>query len=88
MDEPSSVCPLTRCLSLPRRRISCEEALGHSWIAEPISADPSTTKCLSKEKMKRYLARQKWKVGSGFPTKMTLCILLHFSSLIISSSPS
>uniref|UniRef100_A0A673WA74 Myosin, light chain kinase 5 n=1 Tax=Salmo trutta TaxID=8032 RepID=A0A673WA74_SALTR len=45
----------------PRRRISCEEALVHSWIAEPISADPSTTKCLSKEKMKRYLARQKWK---------------------------
>uniref|UniRef100_A0A4W5RSI4 Myosin, light chain kinase 5 n=1 Tax=Hucho hucho TaxID=62062 RepID=A0A4W5RSI4_9TELE len=45
----------------PRRRISCEEALVHSWIAEPISADPSTTKCLSKEKMKRYLAKQKWK---------------------------
>ncbi|XP_024245940.1 myosin light chain kinase, smooth muscle isoform X2 [Oncorhynchus tshawytscha] len=45
----------------PRRRISCDEALVHSWIAEPISADPSTTKCLSKEKMKRYLAKQKWK---------------------------
>uniref|UniRef100_A0A8C7MYL2 Myosin, light chain kinase 5 n=1 Tax=Oncorhynchus kisutch TaxID=8019 RepID=A0A8C7MYL2_ONCKI len=45
----------------PRCRISCEEALIHSWIAEPISADPSTTKCLSKEKMKRYLAKQKWK---------------------------
>ncbi|CDQ74460.1 unnamed protein product [Oncorhynchus mykiss] len=45
----------------PRCRISCEEALVHSWIAEPISADPSTTKCLSKEKMKRYLAKQKWK---------------------------
>ncbi|XP_045066840.1 myosin light chain kinase, smooth muscle isoform X2 [Coregonus clupeaformis] len=45
----------------PRRRISCEEALVHSWIAEPISADPRTTKCLSKEKMKRYLAKQKWK---------------------------
>ncbi|XP_055747657.1 myosin light chain kinase, smooth muscle-like isoform X1 [Salvelinus fontinalis] len=45
----------------PRRRISCEEALVHSWIAEPISSDPSTTKCLSKEKMKRYLAKQKWK---------------------------
>ncbi|XP_038836417.1 myosin light chain kinase, smooth muscle-like isoform X1 [Salvelinus namaycush] len=45
----------------PRRRISCEEALVHSWIAEPILADPSITKCLSKEKMKRYLAKQKWK---------------------------
>ncbi|XP_012991496.2 myosin light chain kinase, smooth muscle isoform X2 [Esox lucius] len=45
----------------PRRRMSCEEALVHSWIAEPISADPSTTKCLSKEKMKKYLAKQKWK---------------------------
>ncbi|XP_062303102.1 myosin light chain kinase, smooth muscle isoform X1 [Osmerus eperlanus] len=42
-----------------RRRMSCEEALAHSWMAA--SADPSTTKSLSKEKMKRFLARQKWK---------------------------
>ncbi|KAJ7992362.1 hypothetical protein DPEC_G00277730 [Dallia pectoralis] len=45
----------------PRRRMSCEEALLHPWIAEPISADPSTAKSLSKEKMKKYLAKQKWK---------------------------
>ncbi|KAL0992792.1 hypothetical protein UPYG_G00098440 [Umbra pygmaea] len=45
----------------PRRRMSCEEALVHCWIAEFISADPSTTKSLSKEKMKRFLAKQKWK---------------------------
>ena len=37
------------------------EALAHSWMAA--SADPSTTKSLSKEKMKRFLARQKWKVA-------------------------
>ena len=41
--------------------MSCEEALAHSWMAA--SADPSTTKSLSKEKMKRFLARQKWKVA-------------------------
>ncbi|KAM6957155.1 myosin light chain kinase, smooth muscle [Aplochiton taeniatus] len=44
-----------------RRRMSCEEALAHPWMAAFVSADPSTTKSLSKEKMKRFLAKQKWK---------------------------
>ncbi|XP_071781831.2 myosin light chain kinase, smooth muscle [Centroberyx gerrardi] len=44
-----------------RRRMSCEEALAHTWMATFDSGDPSTTKTLSKEKMKRFLARQKWK---------------------------
>lgn len=44
-----------------KRRMSCEEALVHSWMASSVSTDPSTTKSLSKEKMKRFLARQKWK---------------------------
>ncbi|XP_026181828.1 myosin light chain kinase, smooth muscle isoform X2 [Mastacembelus armatus] len=44
-----------------RRRMSCEEALAHPWMAAFDSGDLATTKSLSKEKMKRFLARQKWK---------------------------
>lgn len=40
----------------------CEEALSHSWMAMFESADPGTAKNLSKDKMKKFLARQKWKV--------------------------
>ncbi|XP_076000147.1 myosin light chain kinase, smooth muscle isoform X2 [Genypterus blacodes] len=44
-----------------RRRMSVAEALAHPWIAAVASGDPATTKTLSKEKMKRFLAKQKWK---------------------------
>lgn len=44
-----------------RRRISCEEALAHPWMAALDSGDHAATKNLSKEKMKKFLARQKWK---------------------------
>ncbi|XP_008294641.1 myosin light chain kinase, smooth muscle isoform X2 [Stegastes partitus] len=44
-----------------RRRMSCNEALKHPWMAAFDSGDLTTTKSLSKEKMKRFLARQKWK---------------------------
>ncbi|XP_066498232.1 myosin light chain kinase, smooth muscle isoform X2 [Hoplias malabaricus] len=44
-----------------RRRMNCEEALSHSWMAAFESVDPSTAKNLSKDKMKKFLARQKWK---------------------------
>ncbi|KAM9843468.1 myosin light chain kinase, smooth muscle [Aulostomus maculatus] len=43
-----------------RRRMSCKEALTHPWMTFD-SGDHTTTKSLSKEKMKRFLARQKWK---------------------------
>lgn len=45
-----------------RRRMSCEEALAHSWL-EYICVDNSrsSTKNLSKDKMKKFLTRQKWK---------------------------
>lgn len=42
--------------------MSCEEALAHPWMAAFDSGDLTATKNLSKEKMKRFLARQKWKV--------------------------
>lgn len=44
-----------------RSRLSCTEALAHSWVASftPLTRRP--TKSLNKEKMKRFLARRKWK---------------------------
>lgn len=41
--------------------MSCEKALAHSWMAAFESGELET-KNLSKEKMKKFLARQKWKV--------------------------
>lgn len=49
-------------VTFPRRRMSCKDALAHPWIAAFDSADQVTGRSLSKEKMKRFLARQKWKV--------------------------
>lgn len=47
--------------TLSRKRMSCAEAIVHSWMAAFESGELES-KNLSKEKMKRYLARQKWKV--------------------------
>ncbi|KAF4092982.1 hypothetical protein AMELA_G00028560 [Ameiurus melas] len=44
-----------------RQRMSCDEALAHAWMATSESADPGAAKNLSKDKMKKFLARQKWK---------------------------
>ncbi|KAJ8364584.1 hypothetical protein SKAU_G00134150 [Synaphobranchus kaupii] len=44
-----------------RQRLSCENALAHPWMAAFVSADPRSTKSLSKQKMKKFLAKQKWK---------------------------
>ncbi|KAJ0001171.1 hypothetical protein NQD34_006191 [Periophthalmus magnuspinnatus] len=45
----------------PRRRLTCAEALAHHWMAAFDSEDTASCKSLSKEKMKKFLARQKWK---------------------------
>ncbi|CAL8265229.1 unnamed protein product [Gadus morhua 'NCC'] len=45
----------------PRRRLSAQEALAHPWIAASNCTDPSNAKSLPKNKMKKFLARQKWK---------------------------
>ncbi|KAG7256987.1 hypothetical protein CRUP_030569, partial [Coryphaenoides rupestris] len=45
----------------PRRRLSAQDALSHPWIAASSCLDPSHAKSLSKDKMKKFLARQKWK---------------------------
>ncbi|KAA0705708.1 Myosin light chain kinase, smooth muscle [Triplophysa tibetana] len=45
-----------------RRRMSCEDALAHAWMAYmSVDNTNSTTKNLSKDKMKKFLTRQKWK---------------------------
>ncbi|KAF4116111.1 myosin light chain kinase, smooth muscle [Onychostoma macrolepis] len=45
-----------------RRRMSCEEALAHSWLEYTcVDNSRSSTKNLSKNKMKKFLTRQKWK---------------------------
>ncbi|KAJ3601594.1 hypothetical protein NHX12_032562 [Muraenolepis orangiensis] len=45
----------------PRRRLSAQEALVHTWIAASNGTNPSHSKTLPKEKMRKFLARQKWK---------------------------
>lgn len=44
--------------------MTCEQALAHPWMAAFKSKELTLTKSLSKEKMKRFLARQKWKVST------------------------
>lgn len=45
-----------------RSRLSCAKALTHPWMASftPLTRRP--TKSLKKEKMRRFLAKRKWKV--------------------------
>ncbi|XP_026782289.3 myosin light chain kinase, smooth muscle [Pangasianodon hypophthalmus] len=40
-----------------RERMSCEQALAHPWMA---SSTGRVTKTLNKDKMRRFLARQRW----------------------------
>ncbi|XP_059180984.1 myosin light chain kinase, smooth muscle-like [Centropristis striata] len=44
-----------------RCRLSCTEALVHPWMASFTPLNRRPTKSLNKGKMKRYLARRKWK---------------------------
>uniref|UniRef100_A0A673FLC2 Protein kinase domain-containing protein n=1 Tax=Sinocyclocheilus rhinocerous TaxID=307959 RepID=A0A673FLC2_9TELE len=44
-----------------RTRLSCEKALAHPWIALFDDSNSRSTKSLNKDKMRRFLARRKWK---------------------------
>ncbi|XP_027016956.2 myosin light chain kinase, smooth muscle isoform X2 [Tachysurus fulvidraco] len=44
-----------------RQRMSCNEALSHIWMKTLDSTDSSAAKNISKAKIKKFLARQKWK---------------------------
>ena len=59
---------------IARRRINCEQALAHPWMAA-FDSGALSTKNLSKEKMKKYLARQKWKVT---PREVVFMFVLPF----------
>ncbi|XP_054464066.1 myosin light chain kinase, smooth muscle [Anoplopoma fimbria] len=69
-----------------RRRIPCEEALAHPWMALE-SGDHATTKSLSKDKMKRFLARQKWKKAGKALLALKRMALLTRNDSSASGSP-
>ena len=48
--------------SAPSRRLSSAGALLHPWLQQP---QPSSTKALSKERIKQFLTRRKWQVPGG-----------------------
>ncbi|KAM8723575.1 myosin light chain kinase, smooth muscle [Acanthopagrus schlegelii] len=71
-----------------RRRMSCEEALAHPWMAAFDSGDLINTKNLSKEKMKRFLARQKWKkAGKALLALKRMALLSKSDSTTSPTSP-
>ncbi|XP_042361002.1 myosin light chain kinase, smooth muscle isoform X2 [Plectropomus leopardus] len=70
-----------------RRRMSCEEALAHPWMTLDSEALAST-KSLSKEKMKRFLARQKWKkAGKALLALKRMALLSKSDSSASPTSP-
>ncbi|KAK5616932.1 hypothetical protein CRENBAI_012339 [Crenichthys baileyi] len=72
----------------PRRRMSCEEGLAHPWMEKFDSENLSSTKSLSKEKMKRFLARQKWKkAGKAMLALKRMALLSKSDSSASLSSP-
>uniref|UniRef100_A0A3P9JQM4 Myosin light chain kinase, smooth muscle n=1 Tax=Oryzias latipes TaxID=8090 RepID=A0A3P9JQM4_ORYLA len=74
-------------VKVPRRRMSCEEALAHPWIAAFDSGDLTSKKSLSKEKMKRFLARQKWKKAGKAMLALKRMTLLSKSDSFSLMSP-
>ncbi|KAJ0058372.1 hypothetical protein NL108_013863, partial [Boleophthalmus pectinirostris] len=71
----------------PRRRLTCAEALAHHWMAAFDSEDSASVKSLSKEKMKKFLARQKWKkAGKAMLALKRMALLSRGDSTVSSSS--
>ncbi|XP_061837955.2 myosin light chain kinase, smooth muscle [Nerophis lumbriciformis] len=72
----------------PRRRMSCDEALAHPWMAAFESGDPASTKSLPKDKMKKFLARQKWKkAGKAMLALKRMALLSKGDSSSTPTSP-
>ncbi|XP_015241425.1 PREDICTED: myosin light chain kinase, smooth muscle-like [Cyprinodon variegatus] len=72
----------------PRQRMSCEEGLAHPWMEKFDSENLCSTKTLSKEKMKRFLARQKWKkAGKAMLALKRMALLSKNESTASLASP-
>uniref|UniRef100_A0A8C6T7F7 Myosin, light chain kinase 5 n=1 Tax=Neogobius melanostomus TaxID=47308 RepID=A0A8C6T7F7_9GOBI len=71
----------------PRRRMTGAEAVGHPWMAAFDSDDTASSKSLSKEKMKKFLARQKWKKAGKAMLALKRMALLSKSDSSGSTSP-
>lgn len=71
----------------PRRRMTCAEALAHPWMEAFGSEDSASSKSLSKEKMKKFLARQKWKKAGKAMLALKRMALLSKSDSSGSISP-
>lgn len=65
--------------------MTCEQALAHPWMAAFKSKELTLTKSLSKEKMKRFLARQKWKVSTKLLFIYLFIYYLKFKMYILFS---
>ncbi|XP_044152942.1 myosin light chain kinase, smooth muscle-like isoform X3 [Bufo gargarizans] len=60
-----------------KSRLTAEQAIGHPWIKDKAVSSPKT---LSKEKMKKFLARQKWqKTGKAVLALKRMAMLSHRS---------
>ncbi|XP_037544549.1 myosin light chain kinase, smooth muscle [Nematolebias whitei] len=72
----------------PRKRMSCEEGLAHPWMEKFASGDVTTTKSLSKEKMKKFLITQKWKkAGKAMQALKRMALLSKSDSSATLTSP-
>ncbi|XP_040294585.1 myosin light chain kinase, smooth muscle-like isoform X3 [Bufo bufo] len=60
-----------------KSRLTAKQAIGHPWIKDKAITSPKT---LSKEKMKKFLARQKWqKTGKAVLALKRMAMLSHRS---------
>uniref|UniRef100_A0A8C1N1V8 Myosin light chain kinase, smooth muscle n=1 Tax=Cyprinus carpio TaxID=7962 RepID=A0A8C1N1V8_CYPCA len=62
------------------KRLSCEKALAHPWIALFDDSNSRSAKSLNKDKIRRFLARQKWKVWN---LKKLLAAVLETRSPVV-----
>lgn len=66
---------------LSRCRLSCAEALLHPWMISFTPLTRKSTKSLNKDKMRRFLAKRKWKVKHGPRYFIIVTQWWHFNPL-------
>ncbi|MGH0155751.1 UNVERIFIED_CONTAM: hypothetical protein FKN15_029916 [Acipenser sinensis] len=71
-----------------RQRLTCDQALAHPWMETVKTMDPRATKSLSKMKMKKFLARQKWqKTGKAVLALKRMSLLSNKQETATSHCP-